>query len=183
MTGLHHALVELCGLALWPAQVVPDVTGATVFRSSIVHRVVDGDTLDVWLIRKEDTGVFAAGMRRVRLAHVDTPELRSKDPLERAAAAAARDRVQELARPNPHVGFLVSEPPATDDTLKTYMFDFRDKLMAHNLPWDGPVPVVIEPRGTREPRGGAIKPPGAGDTIKTYPASGDNLQGKRRRRR
>lgn len=99
MTGLHHALVELCGLALWPAQVVPDVTGATVFRSSIVHRVVDGDTLDVWLIRKEDTGVFAAGLRRVRLAHVDTPELRSKDPLERAAAAAARDRVQELARP------------------------------------------------------------------------------------
>lgn len=84
---------------------------------------------------------------------------------------------------NPHVGFLVSEPPATDDTLKTYMFDFRDKLMAHNLPWDGPVPVVIEPRGTREPRGGATKPPGAGDTMKTYPASGDNLQGKRRRRR
>ena len=65
----------------------------------------------------------------------------------------------------------------------TYMRDFRDKLMAHNLPWDGPVPVVIEPRGTREPRGGATKPPGAGDTMKTYPASGDNLQGKRRRRR
>ena len=99
MTELHHALVELCGLALWPAQVLPDVTGATVFRYAVVQRVVDGDTLDVWLIRKQDRGVFAAGMCRVRLAHIDTPELRSKDPLERAAAAAARDRVQELARP------------------------------------------------------------------------------------
>ena len=99
MTELHHALVELCGLALWPAQVAPDVTGATAFRNSVVHRVIDGDTLDVWLIRKEDTGVFTAGLRRVRLAHVDTPELRSKDPAERAAAAAARDRVLELARP------------------------------------------------------------------------------------
>lgn len=99
MTGLHHALVELCGLALWPTQVLPDVTGATVFRYAVVQRVVDGDTLDVWLIRKQDRGVFAAGMCRVRLAHIDTPELRSSDPLERAAAAAARDRVQELARP------------------------------------------------------------------------------------
>ena len=99
MTELHHALVELCGLALWPAQVLPDVTGATVFRYAVVQRVVDGDTLDVWLIRKQDRGVFAAGMCRVRLAHIDTPELRSKDPLERADAAAARDRVQELARP------------------------------------------------------------------------------------
>lgn len=58
--------------------------------------------------------------------------------------------------------------------LLTYMRDFRDKLMAHNLPWDGP--VVIEPRGTREPRGGVTKPPVAGDPTKTYPTSGDNLQ-------
>ena len=115
MTELHHALVELCGLALWPAQVAPDVTGATAFRNSVVHRVIDGDTLDVWLIRKEDTGVFSTGLRRVRLAHVDTPELRSKDPAERAAAAAARDRVRELTPDltrGPLVGIVDSGGPA-----------------------------------------------------------------------
>ncbi len=53
--------------------------------------VVDGDTLDVTF----DLGFGIRHDRRVRLLGVDTPELRSSDPAERAAAEVARLFVRE----------------------------------------------------------------------------------------
>lgn len=53
--------------------------------------VYDGDTCRV-VIRYQGDLVKLT----LRLMHIDTPELRSKDPEEREAAKAARDRLREL---------------------------------------------------------------------------------------
>jgi endonuclease YncB( thermonuclease family) len=50
-------------------------------------RAVDGDTFDVVI----DRGFDDYSQKRIRLAHVDTPELRSRDEAERAQAQKARD--------------------------------------------------------------------------------------------
>jgi micrococcal nuclease len=57
-----------------------------------VVRVVDGDTV-VAVIDLPGGGLFRAALR---LAGVDAPELRSRDPELRALAARARDRLAEL---------------------------------------------------------------------------------------
>jgi micrococcal nuclease len=54
-------------------------------------RVIDGDTVDVIL----DFGFSLKQKMRLRLANIDTPELRSKDADERARAQAAKQFVME----------------------------------------------------------------------------------------
>jgi micrococcal nuclease len=60
------------------------------YRAEVV-RVVDGDTIDVIL----DFGFSLKQKMRLRLAYVDTPELRSKDEDERDRAQAAKQFVME----------------------------------------------------------------------------------------
>jgi len=55
-----------------------------------VKRVVDGDTLDL----EFDLGFKVSTRQRVRLARIDTPELRSKDRQERVRALKAKEYVE-----------------------------------------------------------------------------------------
>jgi micrococcal nuclease len=50
-------------------------------------RVVDGDTIDVSI----DLGFSISIKQRVRLARINTPETRTKDPIEKAAGIAASE--------------------------------------------------------------------------------------------
>lgn len=64
-----------------------------VYRASLL-RVIDGDTF----VAIVDLGFFASIAIHVRLAGVDTPELHSSDPVQRAAALTARDFTAECLR-------------------------------------------------------------------------------------
>ena len=57
-----------------------------------VIRVLDGDTVDVRVILPFGIAV----RKRVRLFGINTPETRTKDPIEKARGYAARDRLVEL---------------------------------------------------------------------------------------
>jgi len=57
-----------------------------------VDRVVDGDTIDVYV----DMGFYTVQHKRLRFLNVDTEELRSSDSRRRVLANEAKDRVQEL---------------------------------------------------------------------------------------
>lgn len=56
------------------------------------ERVVDGDTLDLMM----DLGCKVFLRERVRLYGLNTPELHSSDPVERAAAQKAKLRLESL---------------------------------------------------------------------------------------
>lgn len=55
-----------------------------------VVRILDGDTVDF----EVDLGLETYRRMRTRLASINTPELTSRDPAQRALAAQARDFVQ-----------------------------------------------------------------------------------------
>jgi micrococcal nuclease len=57
-----------------------------------VHRVVDGDTVDVEI----DLGFEIHYKARVRLEGIDTPETRTKDKEEKVAGLAAKRRLTSL---------------------------------------------------------------------------------------
>jgi micrococcal nuclease len=59
---------------------------------ALLKRVVDGDTIDVYI----DLGFSVTIERRLRLADVDTPELRAKDEAERERAQDAKKFVEEF---------------------------------------------------------------------------------------
>ena len=54
-----------------------------------VKRVVDGDTLDLDI----DLGFHITLSERVRLMGIDTPETRSRDPIEKSSGLIAKDVV------------------------------------------------------------------------------------------
>ena len=64
-----------------------------------VTKVVDGDTLHVEITQKV----------KLRLARVDTPELRSKDPEERKKARVAKEFVENAVRKGETVTFTLHE--------------------------------------------------------------------------
>ena len=57
-----------------------------------VDRVVDGDTVDIWIDLGFDVRIF----ERVRMAGIDTPESRTRDAREKIYGKIATARVQEL---------------------------------------------------------------------------------------
>ena len=57
-----------------------------------VDRVIDGDTIDVFI----DVGFRTTLFKRLRLLDLDTEELRSRDEERRAGARAAKERLQFL---------------------------------------------------------------------------------------
>jgi micrococcal nuclease len=61
------------------------------YRATLI-KVVDGDTIDV----KVDLGFHIFQEMRLRLADINTPELRSADPAQRLVANQARDFVQRM---------------------------------------------------------------------------------------
>lgn len=82
----------IAGLSAMPApaaETVPGPVGATVIR------VVDGDTIEF----RADIWLELAVTSHVRIRGIDTPEMRGSCLEEKAMAAAARDRLAELAGP------------------------------------------------------------------------------------
>lgn len=57
-----------------------------------IERVVDGDTVYATI----DLGFFIKTTIDVRLSGINTPELNSKDPIERENANKAKDKLKEL---------------------------------------------------------------------------------------
>ena len=58
-----------------------------IYRVRQVHKVVDGDTIDVDI----DLGFDVSLAKRVRLAGVDTPESRTKDAYEKNLGLESKD--------------------------------------------------------------------------------------------
>jgi micrococcal nuclease len=64
-----------------------------------VTRVIDGDTVELHI----DRGFYDSSIIRFRLVDVDTPELRSSDPIEKINANLAKSFTQEwLTAHTPH---------------------------------------------------------------------------------
>ena len=61
-----------------------------------VIKVLDGDTIDVHFVLPFGIAV----RKRVRLFGINTPETRTRDPIEKAKGYAARDRLLELLEGN-----------------------------------------------------------------------------------
>jgi micrococcal nuclease len=69
-----------------------------VYRLKAVAKVVDGDTVDLDL----DLGFSITLRQRVRLYGIDAPELRSKDPIEKAKGLESQAFVtQWFQQPGP----------------------------------------------------------------------------------
>ena len=62
--------------------------------SAEVTRVVDGDTVDAFV----DLGFDMHSKQRVRLYGINTPEIRTRDKVEKKAGLAAMARLQEMLR-------------------------------------------------------------------------------------
>jgi len=58
-----------------------------IYRVRQVHKVVDGDTIDVDI----DLGFDVSLAKRVRLAGVDTPESRTKDEIEKKLGLESKE--------------------------------------------------------------------------------------------
>ena len=58
-----------------------------IYRVRQVHKVVDGDTIDV----ESDLGFDISLAKRVRLAGIDTPESRTKDAYEKKLGLESKD--------------------------------------------------------------------------------------------
>ena len=64
------------------------------YRVKKVHKVVDGDTIDVDI----DLGFSVSFFSRVRLAGIDTPESRTTDAREKALGVEVKEKIKkELA--------------------------------------------------------------------------------------
>lgn len=80
-------------LLLSLALILPVLSSANYFHDVIVERVIDGDTVVISI--PELPEVFGKKIS-VRLAGIDTPELRGKCPYERGLANRAKDRVEGI---------------------------------------------------------------------------------------
>jgi micrococcal nuclease len=71
----------------------PFLSSANYFHDITVERVIDGDTIVISI--PELPEVFGKKIS-VRLAGIDTPELRAKCPYEKGLAIRAKDRIEGL---------------------------------------------------------------------------------------
>jgi micrococcal nuclease len=62
------------------------------YKVKTVDRVVDGDTVDITV----DLGFSIYHKMRIRLAGINTPEVRTRDLVEKEKGILAKERLQEL---------------------------------------------------------------------------------------
>lgn len=133
-TGLTAAL----GLLLFPASTAGAVDTLAGPIGAEVVRVLDGDTLEI----RAQIWLQLALTSHVRIRGIDTPEMRGACLAEKAMAAAARDRLAELAGPairlanisdDKYFGRVVADVSAGDGT------DIGAAMIASGLarPYDG----------------------------------------------
>ena len=85
-----------------------------------IDRVVDGDTVDIWIDLGFDVRIF----ERVRMAGIDTPESRTRDAREKKFGKMATARVEELL-PVGGKFWAVSKSYASRGKFGRAMMDFR----------------------------------------------------------
>ena len=96
-----------------------------------VRRVIDGDTLDLDI----DLGFHITLSERVRLMGIDTPETRSRDPIEKSSGLIAKDFVIDFVADGAVVikvhGFGKFGRPLVD--LYKGSVCLNDQLVLHGL--------------------------------------------------
>jgi len=85
-----------------------------------VIRVIDGDTIDVSIIWDIGFQIVCGTDQRIRLAHIDAPELRRGDAEHRAAGKAATEFLKEKLPVGTMVTLLTKKDP---DAFGRYIAD------------------------------------------------------------
>ncbi len=80
------------------------------YRVSRLHKVVDGDTIDVDI----DLGFDVSIYKRVRLAGVDTPESRTRDLYEKKLGLEAKEWLQNRLEVPERIRIKTVKPDSTE---------------------------------------------------------------------
>ena len=80
------------------------------YRVRKVHRVVDGDTIDVDI----DLGFNVSFYQRVRLAGIDTPESRTKDKYEKELGLEVKKKLGEYLANANDIVIRTEKPDSTE---------------------------------------------------------------------
>ncbi|TFH07487.1 MAG: nuclease [Candidatus Thorarchaeota archaeon] len=94
---------------------------------AMCKEVYDGDTFTMLV----DLGFYTYTNIRVRLQSVDTPEIRTKDPVEKIAGFAARDRVIELILNQPCVIITDKDTTSFDRWIAEVYYFGVDGVLVH----------------------------------------------------
>ena len=110
------------------------------YRVRKVHKVVDGDTIDVDI----DLGFNVSFYQRVRLAGIDTPESRTTDKYEKELGLEVKKKLGELLATAKDVVIRTEKPDSTEKygrILGWLYIDGADKsvneaLIASGYAWE-----------------------------------------------
>jgi micrococcal nuclease len=80
------------------------------YRVRKVHKVVDGDTIDVDI----DLGFNVSYYQRVRLAGIDTPESRTKDAYEKELGLEVKKKLGEYLASAKDIVIRTEKPDSTE---------------------------------------------------------------------
>lgn len=110
------------------------------YRIKKVHRVVDGDTIDVDI----DLGFNISYFQRVRLAGIDTPESRTKDLYEKQLGLEVKKKLDDLIKAATTIVVKTEKPDSSEKygrVLGWLYLDGAEKsvneaLIAGGYAWD-----------------------------------------------
>jgi micrococcal nuclease len=110
------------------------------YRVKKVHKVVDGDTIDVDI----DLGFNVSFFQRVRLAGIDTPESRTKDAYEKQLGLEVKKKLGELLASAEKIVIKTEKPDSTEKYGRILGWLFLDDaeqsvnhaLIAGGYAWD-----------------------------------------------
>lgn len=80
------------------------------YRVKKVHKVVDGDTIDVDI----DLGFSVSFFSRVRLAGIDTPESRTTDAKEKALGLEVKEKIKKELAAAKNVVIKTEKPDSSE---------------------------------------------------------------------
>ena len=80
------------------------------YRVRKVHKIVDGDTIDVDI----DLGFNVSFYQRVRLAGIDTPESRTTDKVEKELGLEVKKKLGELLANAENIVIRTEKPDSTE---------------------------------------------------------------------
>lgn len=102
------------------------------YRVRKVHKVVDGDTIDVDI----DLGFNVSFYQRVRLAGIDTPESRTRDLAEKALGLEVKKKLTALLASAGDIVIKTEKPDSTEKygrILGWLFIDGKDQSVNHAL--------------------------------------------------
>ena len=101
-----------------------------IYRIKSVHKVVDGDTIDVDI----DLGFSISLAKRVRLAGVDTPESRTTDANEKKLGLESKEWLKKKLEGQTDIVIKTELPDSTEKygRILGYLFIGDDEVSAVN---------------------------------------------------